>query len=96
MWIAIATALTAVTLVAADKLVNGAGRRPSDDAVTLTPFPIEGPYHYKVEYLGITCGHMTLESRLEEKEGRPGYHDVMTARTTKFFNKSYRADGQTG
>ena len=60
----------------------------------LGAFPIEGPNHYKVEYLGITCGHMTLESRLEEYQGRPAYHVVMTARNTRFFNKIYRVDGQ--
>jgi len=68
--------------------------RSAEDAEKLAAFPIEGPYHYKVEYLGITCGHMTLESRLEEYRGRPAYHVVMTACNTKFFNKIYRVDGQ--
>jgi hypothetical protein len=60
----------------------------------LPVFPTEGPFHYKVVYLGITCGHMTLESRLEEYKDRPAYHVVMTARNTRFFNKIYRVDGQ--
>jgi len=60
----------------------------------LPAFPIEGPNHYKIEYLGVTCGHMTVESRLEEYEGRPAYHVVMTACNTRFFNKIYRVDGQ--
>jgi hypothetical protein len=94
LWFTVATALAAVTLVVADESVNGAGPRRSDDTVILTPFPIEGPYHYKVEYLGITCGHMTLESRLEEYHGRPAYHVVMTACNSKFFNKIYRVDGR--
>jgi hypothetical protein len=66
----------------------------TDGPDDLAAFPTEGPYHYKVEYLGITCGHMTLESRLEEYQGRPAYHVVMTACNTKFFNKIYRVDGQ--
>jgi len=68
--------------------------KSSEKAEVLPVFPTEGPYHYKVEYLGITCGHMTLESRLEEYDGRPAYHVVMTACNTKFFNKIYRVDGQ--
>ena len=57
-------------------------------------FPTEGPYHYRVEYLGIACGHMTLESHLEEFDNRPAYHVVMTACNSKFFNKIYRVDGR--
>lgn len=56
--------------------------------------PIDGPYAYSVEYLGITCGHMTLESRIESYEGRRAYHIIMTARNSKFFNKIYRVDGR--
>ncbi len=57
-------------------------------------FSLDGPFAYSVEYLGVTCGHMTLESRLEEYRGRPAYHVVMTARNSKFFNKIYRVDGR--
>ena len=66
----------------------------SEKSEALPAFPTEGPFHYKVEYLGVTCGHMTVESRLEEYEGRPAYHVVMTACNTRFFNKIYRVDGQ--
>jgi hypothetical protein len=68
--------------------------RSPEEAETLAAFPTDGPFHYKVEYLGITCGHMTLESRLEEYEGKPAYHVIVTACNTKFFNKIYRVDGQ--
>ncbi len=47
-----------------------------------------------MEYLGVTCGHMMLESRLEDYRGRPAYHVIMTARNSKFFNKIYRVDGR--
>jgi hypothetical protein len=87
--------LAAVALMAALAIVViRAEPQSSADEKALADFPIEGPYHYTVEYLGITCGHMTLESRLEEYEGRPAYHVVMTACNTRFFNKIYRVDGQ--
>ena len=75
-------------------VVYRAEPQSSGTAQTLPSFPTEGPFHYKVEYLGVTCGHMTVESRLEEYEGRPAYHVVMTACNTRFFNKIYRVDGQ--
>jgi hypothetical protein len=88
--------LAAAGLIAASAtvVVIRAEQQPSSDTNALAEFPIEGPYHYRVEYLGITCGHMTLESSLEEYQGRPAYHIVMTARNTRFFNKIYRVDGQ--
>ena len=92
--LAVGLALCAVTLALAGVLVTRAETGAAEDSRRLAEFPTEGPYHYKVEYLGITCGHMTLESRLEEYQGRPAYHIVMTARNTKFFNKIYRVDGQ--
>jgi hypothetical protein len=92
MWVG--GAAVALILALATVLVIRAESPSSSDGRTLAAFPIEGPYHYKVEYLGITCGHMTLESRLEEYKGRPAYHIVMTARNTKFFNRIYRVDGQ--
>jgi hypothetical protein len=88
--VAVAVLAVATTTV----FVCRAEPRSTDDAETLAVFPTEGPYHYKIEYLGIMCGHMTLESRLEEYQGRPAYHVVMTACNTKFFNKIYRVDGQ--
>jgi hypothetical protein len=90
--IGVAVAVLAVTTTTV--FVCRAEPRSTDDAETLAVFPTEGPYHYKIEYLGIMCGHMTLESRLEEYQGRPAYHVVMTACNTKFFNKIYRVDGQ--
>ncbi len=86
--------LVAVFLATVTVFVCRAEPKPADDSASLPVFPTDGPYHYKVEYLGITCGHMTLESRLEEYHGRPAYHVVMTASNTKFFNKIYRVDGQ--
>jgi hypothetical protein len=59
-----------------------------------SPIPLDVPLAYSVEYLGITCGHMTLESRLEEYRGRPAYHIIVTARNSKFFNKIYKVDGR--
>jgi hypothetical protein len=56
--------------------------------------PVDGPFKYRVEYLGIKCGEMTLQSRLEEHHGRPAFHIIMTARNAKFFNKIYRVDGR--
>ncbi len=63
----------------------------TDNAATI---PIDGPFRYVVEYLGVKCGEMTLESRLEDYQGRPTYHILMSARNSKFFNKIYRVDGQ--
>jgi hypothetical protein len=80
-------ALAAVLVVQAKPGSSGGPTVPA-------AFPIEGPFHYKVEYLGITCGHMTLESDMEEFEGRSAYHVIMTARNSKFFNKIYRVDGR--
>lgn len=63
-------------------------------AMTPSEFSLDGPFAYSVEYLGVTCGHMTLESRLEDYQGRPSYHVIMTARNSNFFNKIYRVDGR--
>jgi hypothetical protein len=84
----------ALALLSTVVFVCRAEPRSTEGGSILIDFPTDGPYHYKVEYLGITCGHMTLESRLEEFNGRPAYHVVMTASNTRFFNKIYRVDGQ--
>ena len=91
-----ASARPAVTsaIAAATVAVYRAEPGPSGAAAALPAFPTDGPYAYKVEYLGITCGHMTLESRREDYQGRPAYHIIMTARNSKFFNKIYRVDGR--
>ena len=87
-------ALAVLILTMTTVFVCRAEPQSSGRVEALPAFPTEGPFHYKVEYLGITCGHMTLESRLEEYKGRPAYHVVMTACNTRFFNKIYRVDGQ--
>ena len=86
--------LTVLVLGMTTVFVYRAEPQSSGTAQTLPSFPTEGPDRYSIEYLGITCGHMTLESRLEEFKGRPAFHVVMTACNTRFFNKIYRVDGQ--
>jgi hypothetical protein len=71
-----------------------AGSGPPAAAPELGEFPVEGPLAYKVEYLGVTCGHMSLESRRANFRGRDAYHVIMTARNSDFFNKIYRVDGR--
>ena len=92
--VALGVALTVLILVMTTVFVFRVEPQSPDGTDALPAFPIEGPNHYKIEYLGITCGHMTVESRLEEYEGRPAYHVIMTACNTRFFNKLYRVDGQ--
>ena len=86
---AAAVALMAIGVVALRAEPKSEGKRD-----VLPDFPTDGPFHYQVEYLGITCGHMTLESRLETYQGRPAYHVLMTASNSKFFNRIYRVDGR--
>jgi hypothetical protein len=92
--VVLGVAVAALVLVMTTVFVCRAEPQSSKAAQSLAAFPTDGPYHYKVEYLGILCGHMTLESRLEEYRGRPAYHIVMTASNSRFFNKIYRVDGQ--
>ena len=75
-------------------MLSPAEDRAADRAPDLPAMPLDGPYAYKVEFLGVTCGHMTLESRLEIFAGRPAYHIIMTGRNSRFFNKIYRVDGR--
>jgi len=56
--------------------------------------PLDGPWMYEIEYLGLTCGYLTLESRRETYEGRDAYHIIMRARTSSFFDHVYRVDGR--
>jgi len=90
---ALAVAATGLVALAAALALRGdggaAGAGPPPAAL-----PTDGPALYKVEYLGITCGHMVLSSELGNRAGRPAYHIVMTARNSKFFNKIYRVDGR--
>jgi len=92
--VALGVALTVLILVMTTVFVFRVEPQSPDGTDALPAFPTEGPNHYKIEYLGITCGHMTVESRLEKYEGRPAYHVVMTACNSRFFNKIYRVDGQ--
>jgi len=87
-------AVATLVIAAATVLVCRAEPRGEEVATKLSPIPLDGPHAYKVEYLGITCGHMTLESRLEEYQGRPAYHIIVTARNSRFFNKIYKVDGR--
>ena len=86
--------IASVVLVAAAVLVSRAEEGPGGEPAGVSGIPVESRLAYKVVYLGITCGHMTLESRLEEYQGKPAYHIIMTARNTSFFNKIYRVDGR--
>lgn len=89
-----AGATVAVTAAIAGFVSRAEPQKTTGKATTGHELSIDGPYAYSVEYLGITCGQMTLESRLEQRDGRPAYHITMTARNSKFFNKIYRVDGR--
>ncbi|MGD9252719.1 MAG: DUF3108 domain-containing protein [Holophagae bacterium] len=90
---ALAAALLAVA--AAAVIVSRAGE-PEDGAPQKVAdgLPTDGPYRYRVEYLGVKCGELTLECRRDEFDGRPVFHIIMTGRNSKFFNKIYRVDGR--
>jgi hypothetical protein len=84
------TALGTLVVVAIVVSAQTSPPPPPPAVETLAEFPLDGPYQYDVEFIGITCGKMTLESRQETRDGRPVYHIVFTARNAKFFNKIYR------
>jgi len=84
----------AVMLAAAVALAGGTDQERQGKPADVSAIPVGSWLAYKVEYLGITCGHMTLESRLEEYRGKPAYHMIMTARNSSFFNQIYRVDGR--
>jgi hypothetical protein len=90
----VGVATVVVALAAAAAMLCFADATAAQVGSKVPAFPTDGPFAYRVEYLGVTCGLMTLESRLEEFEGRPSYHVTMTARNSKFFNKIYRLDGR--
>lgn len=90
----IAVSAAGLAAVAATVAIYVAGSGPPAVAPELGEFPIEGPLAYKVDYLGVTCGHMSLESRRTKFRGRDAYHVIMTARNSDFFNKIYRVDGR--
>lgn len=87
-------ATAALAAIVAGAYVFRAESTAPADKGEASRFSLDGPYAYSVEYLGVTCGHMTLESRLEDYRGRPAYHVVMTASNSRFFNKIYRVDGR--
>ena len=84
----------AVVLAAAVALAGDTDEGQGRDPAGVSAIPVDSMLAYKVEYLGITCGHMTLESRLEEYQGKPAYHMIMTARNSSFFNQIYKVDGR--
>jgi len=86
--------MTVAAIVLAGAFVFRAAPQTHPVATAPSDFALDGPFSYSVEYLGVTCGHMTLESRLEDYRGRPAYHVIMTARNSNFFNKIYRVDGR--
>ena len=86
--------LTVLVAILAGAFVFRPAPQTRDVKARAGEFSLDGPYAYSVEYLGVTCGLMTLESRLEDYRGKPAYHVVMTARNSKFFNKIYRVDGR--
>jgi len=88
------TVVVGTVLVAVIVLAGLAGGEPENEQAGATAIPVDSRLAYKVKYLGITCGHMTLESWLEDYRGKPVYHIIMTARNSKFFNKIYRIDGR--
>ncbi|MEJ2188522.1 MAG: DUF3108 domain-containing protein [Acidobacteriota bacterium] len=83
-----------VTLVLAVAVFLPGGGPAEGQELAREAMPIDGPYAYQVEYLGLTCGHLTLESRLETVSDRPVYHLVATARNSRFFNKIYKVDAR--
>jgi len=86
--------VSAVVLAAAAALVGSADQGQESEPAAVSVIPIDSRLGYNLEYLGITCGHMTLESRLEDYRGKPAYHMIMTARNSSFFNKIYKIDGR--
>jgi len=86
--------VAAAVLVTAGVLVSGTDKGQGSEPAAVSAIPVDPRLGYKVVYLGITCGHMTLESRLENYRGKPAYHMIMTARNTRFFNKIYKIDGR--
>ena len=84
-----ATVLVAVAVCAV--AAASAGEQPAAAAaVSADPFPIGERLVYKVTFMGIRCGTMTLESFREVEDERELCRIVMTARTTKFFDGIYR------
>lgn len=90
----LAIAVLSLAALATSELSRRKNTGPGDVPKTDLGIPIDGPFSYKAKYLGITCGHMVLESRLDTFEGQKAFHIIMTARNSKFFNKIYKVDGR--
>lgn len=83
----------ATTPCLAGEVPDTATPTPAAPSITEPPaFPLHESTHYIVKYLGVTCGHLSLSSSVEDLEGRPTYHIVMTAKNSKFFNRIYSVD----
>jgi hypothetical protein len=54
------------------------------------PFPLDERLRYKVSWMGLHCGQMTLESFASPGEQDTTYHIVMTAASSSFFDGIYR------
>jgi len=64
-------AAAGVVLVVVGVLVGLAGEVSESEPADSKAIPVDSRLAYKVEYLGITCGHMTLESWLGDYRGAP-------------------------
>ncbi|RLE26202.1 MAG: hypothetical protein DRJ65_06000 [Acidobacteria bacterium] len=76
---------------------DGPQTRPTESAtidLEASPIPIHDPVHYTIRCLGVTCGHLYLSSSVDDLNGRPAYHIVMTAKNSKFFNRIYKVDAR--
>jgi hypothetical protein len=80
--------------IAAGEGIHGGPAESTAVDVEATAFPIHDSVHYTVKCLGVTCGHLNLSSSVEDFDGRPAYHIVMTARNSKFFNRIYKVDAR--
>jgi hypothetical protein len=90
--LALALALAAAGGTAADP--GGSGREPGQrpERPYESPpgeVPLDGPHRYRVTWLGVHCGDMTLESAAVE--GKPSLvRMVMTVASTELFDGIYR------
>lgn len=83
----------AAWLLAGALAVSAVAGMPADvrpPAAATAPFPLDEFLSYKVTYLGIHCGAMTLSSYTENQDGKPIYRIDLAARTSKFFDGVYR------
>ena len=67
-----------------------AGHAGDTAGAVVSPIPLDDVMHYGVSFAGIHCGTMTLESFAESTAEGTVYHIVMTARTSRFFDRIYK------